>query len=325
METTRRQLLSAAGAACLFPRLAISRDAWPERMLRFVVPFPAGGGTDILARTTARGAERGLGQSVVVENRDGAGGTIGADSVARMPADGYAMLMGASSTMSVNPHLYKKLPYVTTRDFTAVTLLATCPLILAVNANLPVRSVRELIDYAKKHPGKLNTASAGTGSVGHLTSALFRRMADIDITHVPYRGSSPAINALLSGEVHMMFDSPLTILPQVGSGRLVPLASTGEKRAATLPDLPTMAESGLPGFKTNLWYGLFVRSGTPRPVVRRLNAEFVRALREPAMRETLARQNLEPVGNTPEAFDAFWKSEYDRWGRVIRTDDIVLG
>jgi tripartite-type tricarboxylate transporter receptor subunit TctC len=325
MMMTRRQVLSALAASCAIPAAANAQQDWPSRPLHYVAPFPPGGGADLVTRATAQGADKPLGQNIIVENRDGAGGTIGADYVARATADGYTLLMGASSTMAVNPHLYAKLPYDTRRAFAPVTLLATSPMMLGVNADLGIKSVADLIAYARKNPGKLNNGSAGNGSVGHLTSVLLSQSADIDIVHVPFRGSAPALTALVGGQIQMMIDSPTTIGAQARSGRIVALATTGEQRMAAFPDVPTLEESGLAGVKSYLWYGLFVRSGTSQEIVTRLNQAFVRSLGDPTVRQILDKQSLQPVGDTPAQFEAFWKDEFDRWGEIIRKGHVTIG
>ena len=323
---TRRQILGTALA------LSAGRPAWaaaaeagfPSRPIRFVVPFPPGGGTNFLGRALAQKLTTGLGQPVVVENREGAGGSIGASLVAKADANGYTMLMGASSTMAVNPHLYKTLPYDTLKHFLPVSLLATVPIVLFVNKSLPVRSVQELIAYAKANPGKLNFASAGNGSVGHLSGELLKKMAGIDIVHIPFKGSAPAMTSLIGGQVQMMFDSPLSGMPHVKAGTVAALACGGAQRSAILPGMPTMAESGLPEFKAVLWYGLYVPAGTAEATVARLNAETVKALRSADLRESLERDGFEAVGNSVAEFDAFWKADFARWSGVVEGAGIKL-
>jgi tripartite-type tricarboxylate transporter receptor subunit TctC len=324
MMITRRHAMRGLAASGVVPVRALAQPPWPAHAIRFVVPFPAGGGADMLARRIGQAVSANIGQAMVIENRDGAGGAIGAANLARSQADGYNILMGASSIMAVHPNLLK-LPYDTLSVFAAVTLLATSPLILAVNADLPVRTVQELIDYAKKNPGKLSCGSAGYGSVGHLTSAMFNRAAGIDIVHVPFRGSAPSVTALMAGTTQIVFETPLTIIPAAKTGRVVLLATTGEKRAASFPNLPTVAEAaGLPNFHSSLWYAIFVPAATPREIVAQVNAAFVHGLNDPAIRDAMTQESLEPVGDTPDECERFWKSEFARWGDLIRAENIKI-
>ena len=308
--------LVVAFAACV--GLAHAADRWPDRPIHFVVPYPPGGPLDAVARLTAQKVSADLGQPIVVENRPGAGGNIGAEYVARAAPDGYTLLLGAVATHAINPTLYTHIPYDAQKDFEPVTQLASTPNVLIVNPSLPVHSVREFIDYAKAHPNTLNFGSGSTGSAGHLAGELFKRMAGVDMTHVPYKGAAPAMTDLIAGQVQLMFDNLASALTQIKAGKVRGLAVTTAKRTPLAPDLPTIAESGLPGFDINTWFGLFVPAKTPRPTVDRLHDEFVKALNAPEVREKMLALGAEPVGNTPAQFAAYIKSESQKYAKVIK-------
>jgi len=310
----RALLLSLA----LFTGLAQAADRWPDRPIHFVVPYPAGGPLDAVARLTAQKVSADLGQPIVVENRPGAGGNIGAEYVARAAPDGYTLLLGAVATHAINPTLYAHIPYDAQKDFEPVTQIASTPNVLIVNPSLPVHSVREFIAYAKAHPGALNFGSGSTGSAGHLAGELFKRMAGIEMTHVPYKGAAPAMTDLIAGQVQLMFDNLASALTQIKAGKVRALAVTTAKRTPLAPDLPTIAESGLPGFDINTWFGLFVPAKTPRPVVDRLHDEFVKALNAPDVRGKMLALGAEPVGNTPAQFAAYIRSESEKYAKVIQ-------
>jgi tripartite-type tricarboxylate transporter receptor subunit TctC len=254
---------------------------------------------------------------VIVDNKPGAGGNIGADAVAKSAADGYTILMGAVATHAINPTLYPSIPYDAQKDFIAVTQVASTPNVLVVNPTIPANNVREFIAYAKAHPGKLNFGSGSTGSAGHLAGELFKAMAGVDMTHVPYKGAAPAMNDLVGGQIQLMFDNLASSLGQVKAGRIKALAVTTAKRTALAPDLPTIAESGLPGFDISTWFGIFVPAGTPRDIVERLHAEFARALAMPDVREKMLALGAEPVGSRPGEFAAYIRAEADKYARVI--------
>jgi tripartite-type tricarboxylate transporter receptor subunit TctC len=302
----------------LTPCLAYAQ-AYPSKPIRLVVPYPPGGPLDIMARAIGQKLTEAWGQPVVVDNRAGAGGNIGADLVAKSPADGYTLLMGAVATHAINPTLYGKLPYDPVRDFAPVALVAQVPNILVVNPSVPVKSVRELIDLARARPGYLNFASGSTGSTGHLAGELFNTMAGVQMVHIPYKGGAPAMADLLAGQVQLMFDNLANALPNVKAGRLRALAVTTLKRSPAMPDLPTVAESGLPGFDLTTWFGLMVPAGTPPEIVAKLNAEIVRALNTKDMRERLEKMGAEPpVNNTPDNFAAFIRSEAAKYAKVVK-------
>jgi tripartite-type tricarboxylate transporter receptor subunit TctC len=304
--------------AALVPALAAAQG-YPSKPLRFVVPFPPGGPLDIMGRGIAQKLQEGWGQPVVVENRPGAGGGIGAELVAKSPGDGYTLLMGAVSTHAINPVLYTKISYDPQKDFVPVALVAQVPNILVVHPSLPVQSVKELIAYAKGKPGALSFGSGSTGSTGHLAGELFKTMAGVDMVHIPYKGGAPAMQDLLAGQTQLMFDNLANALGQVKAGKLRALAVTTAKRAPAVPELPTIAESGLPGFDLTTWFGVFVPAGTPPEVVAQLNTEIVKALGSKELSDRLAAMGtVPPENNTPERFAAFVRSEAAKYAQVVK-------
>jgi tripartite-type tricarboxylate transporter receptor subunit TctC len=312
--------LCASAMACtvvVLPSEAAAQG-YPSKPVRFIVPYPPGGPLDAVARVTAQKVSEAVKQPVIVDNKPGAGGNIGADIAAKSPADGYTILMGAVATHAINPSLYASMPYNAVRDFMPVTQLASTPNILIVHPSIPASSVREFIAYAKANPGKLNFGSGSTGSAGHLAGELFKAMTGVEMTHVPYKGAAPAMQDLVGGQIQLMFDNLASALGQVRAGKVKGLAVTTAKRTPLAPDLPTIAESGLPGFDISTWFGVFVPAGTPRDVVDRLHAEFTRALAEPEVREKILNLGAEPVGNRPEEFAAYIQREADKYARVIK-------
>ena len=297
---------------------AVAQSAYPSKPLRLVSPFPPGGVVDTVSRVVAQKLSESLGQPVVVENKVGAGGNIAAEFVSKAPPDGYTLLMGSIATHAINLSLYSRMPYDAERDFLPVSLAATNTNLVVVNPSFPAGSIAELIVYAKANPGKLNYGTAGAGTAQHLAGELFKTTAGIDMVHVPYKGAAPAINDLLAGQIPLMFVDISISLPHVRAGRLRALAVTAGKRIPQLPEVPTVADSGLPGFEVNAWFGVFVPAGTPREIVNRLNADMVRGLAAPEVRERLVALGVEPVTNTPEQFAAFVKSEITKWGRIVR-------
>jgi tripartite-type tricarboxylate transporter receptor subunit TctC len=291
---------------------------YPAKPIRFVVPYPAGGPLDTVARLLGQKVSESTRQPVIVDNKPGAGGNIGADAVAKSPPDGYTILMGAVATHAINPTLYASIPYDPVKDFIAVTQVASTPNVLVVNPSVPAANVREFIAYARANPGKLNFGSGSTGSAGHLAGELFKTMAGVDMTHVPYKGAAPAMNDLIGGQIQLMFDNLASSLGQVRAGRIKALAVTTAKRTSLAPELPTIAESGLPGFDISTWFGIFVPAGTPREAVDRLHAEFTRALAAPDVREKMLALGAEPVGSRPDEFAAYIRAEADKYARVIR-------
>jgi tripartite-type tricarboxylate transporter receptor subunit TctC len=310
------------GVALLVLALASALAAaqnYPARPIRLVVPYPAGGPLDIMARAIGQKLTEAWKQPVVVDNRAGAGGNIGADLVAKSAPDGYTLLMGAVATHAINPSLYSKIPYDPVRDFAPVALVAQVPNILVVNPAVPAKTVQELIELARAKPGSLNFGSGSTGSTGHLAGELFKTMAGVQMVHIPYKGAAPAMADLLAGQVQLMFDNLASSLPNVKAGKLRALAVTTRARSPAVPELPTIAESGLPGFDLSTWFGVLVPAGTPAEIVARLNAEIVRALNTNDMRERLQKMGAEPLaGNTPEHFAAFIRSEAAKYAKVVK-------
>jgi tripartite-type tricarboxylate transporter receptor subunit TctC len=283
-----------------------------------VVPFPPGGPLDATGRLIAQHLTERWGQSVVVENKPGAGGNIGADFVAKSPPDGYTVVMGALSTHAVNPSLYARMPYDAQKDFAPITLIAITPNVLVVNPDLPVHSVKELIAYAKARPGKLSFGSGSIGSAGHLAGELFKVDAGIDMVHVPYKGAAPATQALLAGDTQLMFDNLANAMAQVKAGKLRALAVTTAERSKLAPELPTMVEAGLPGFDISTWYGLFAPAGTPPDIVDKWNADVTAMLRTPDMRDRLLAQGAEPAPDTPAEFARFVAAEAAKYARIVK-------
>ena len=298
---------------------------WPAKPVRVVVPFPASGATDLVARVVAQRVGQELGQQFVIDNKPGAGGTIGAAEGAKGAPDGYTLLFTTSSTHAISPHLMPKLPYRVDQDFTPIAHLADAASVLLVTPQLPVRNVQELVAYAKAHPGELNYASSGNGTIVHLNAAAFAARAGIKLTHVPYKGTALAITDLAAGQVHMLFDAIPTGMPHVASGRLRALAVTGEKRSSLAPELPTIAESGLPGYTSVTWFGLYGPAGMPAALVQRINQAFNKAIQNPEVIATLARQGVEASApQTPAQFADLVKTDSARWARVIKDNHITL-
>ena len=316
----RRTLLAALAAslaAALAP-VAFAQPAYPTKPIRIVVPFPPGGTTDILARAAAQKMTEAWKEKAVVDNRPGAGGNIGAELVAKAPADGYTLLMGTVGTHAINASLYAKMPYDHVKDFAPVILVAAVPNVLVVHPSVPATTVAELIAYAKANPGKLNFASSGSGTSIHLAGELFKVMAGVQMTHVPYKGSAPAIADLLGGQVQLMFDNLPSALPQIRAGKLRALAVTSSQRAAALPDVPTIAESGLPGYEASSWFGLLAPAGTPADIVAKINGEVARWLASPEAKEKLLAQGANAAGGTPEDFARHIATETAKWQKVVR-------
>jgi tripartite-type tricarboxylate transporter receptor subunit TctC len=282
-----------------------------------VVPFPPGGPTDIVTRLMAPKMAMSLGQQVVVENRAGAGGMIATEQVAKAAPDGYTIIMGTIGGMAVAMSLNPNRGYDTLRDFAPITQSVAVTSILVIHPSVPAKNVRELLQLAKKAPGKLNYASSGNGTVTHLAGELLKLLGKVDIVHVPYKGGAPALTALVSGEVDMSYENSLIITPHIKSGRVKALAVTGAKRSALLPDLPTIAET-LPGYSASGWYGLFAPAATPKPVIARLSAEAVKALQSPDVVDKLSSQGAEPVASTPEEFSTFIRSEISKWADLVK-------
>jgi len=316
-----RHVLAALAASIALSAFA---QSYPSKPIRLIVPFAAGGGNDNIARLVGKRLNESLGQPLVIDNRPGAGGVLGAELAAKSAPDGYTLFLGGVGSHAVNPNLIEKLSYDPIRDFAPVILLARAPLILVVHPSVPAHTFAELVAYARKNPGKLNFASNGNGSSAQLAAVMFDSMAGADMVHVPYKGLAPALTDLLSGQVQLMFSSVVAILPHIKAGKLRALAVTGEKRMASLPDVPTVAESGFPGYEASSWYGILAPAGTPHEIVARLNAEFSKALAQPEVRNNLLADGAEPVGDTPEEFAAYIRSEKERMGKLIRDAKIRM-
>jgi len=308
----------APAALAVSPIAAAQAPAYPTKPIRIVVPFPPGGATDILARDVAQKLTDAWGQSVIVDNRPGAGGNIGSELVAKSAPDGYTLEMGTVGTHAINASLYAKMPYDNVKDFAPIILVAGVPNVLEVNPSLPVNSVTELIAYAKANPGKLNFASSGNGTSIHLSGELFKVMAGVEMTHVPYKGSAPALQDLIAGQVQLMFDNLPPSLPQIKAGKLRALAVTSAARAPALPDVPTVAEAGLPGFEASSWFGLLAPAGTPPAIVAKINAEVGKWLATPEAKENLAKQGANAAGGTPEDFAKHIAAETAKWAKVVK-------
>jgi len=306
-----------AGALSMFGPDAAATD-YPQRPIKLVVPFPPGGGADKLARTIMPKVEALLGQPIVIDNRPGAGGNLGAEFVARAESDGYTLLYGTNGTHSINASLYRKLNFDPVKDFAPVSRMTSIAAMLIVDPKLTATSVAELIRYAKDHPGKINFASAGNGTTSHLAGELFKTMAAVDITHVPYRGGALAVTDLIGGHVQMMIDVMPNAYPLAVSGKARGLAVSTAQRFAGAPDYPTIAESGLPGFEASAWDGILVPAGTPRPIVDKLNAAIRSALRDPAIVEALNRLGAQPVPSTPEEFALHISTSTAKWAAVVQ-------
>jgi len=300
---------------------ATAADVYPSKTIRLVVPFAPGGGSDIVARLLSPKMTEALGQTVVVDNRAGASANLGAAMVAKAAPDGYTLLL-ANANYTINPSLFKSLPFDPVREFAPVALLANVTNVLAIHPSIPAKSVKELISFAKAHPGQLNFASPGNGTSSHLAGELFRQVAKIEVVHIPYKGATPAITDLIAGQVSFTMASVLSVLPYAKQGRLRMLAVTTAKRSGALPDIPTISEAGLPGFEVSNWYGILAPGGTPRPTVDRLNSELARIARVPDLAEKLAAQGADPATGTPEEFERFIQAELKKWAAVVRSAGI---
>lgn len=306
-------LLVLAGAA----GTAVAQD-YPAKPVRLIVPFPPGGGNDTIARLLGQKLSPVLGQQVLVDNRPGAAGAIGAELAAKAAPDGYTLFLAGVATHGINPNLQKKLAYDPVRDFHGVSLIASAPLLVVVHPSLPAKTVRQLVALARAKPGAINFASNGTGGSSHLAVEMFKMMTGTDMVHIPYKGLSLALTDLLSGQVEVMFSSAVAMLPQVKAGKLRAIAMTGAKRASAIPDIPTVAEAGVPGYETGSWYGIVAPARTPRPIIERLGREIAAITKAPEISDRLTNEAVIPVGSTPDEFDAHIRRELARWEKVIR-------
>lgn len=312
----------AALAMCLVVSIASMAQGYPNKPIRLVVPFPAGGATDIFARTLSQKLGEKLGTTFVVDNKPGAGGAIGADIGAKAPPDGYTLLLATTSTHSIGPAITPKLPYDTVRDFTPIAHVGDAPSIMLVPNSSPAKTVREWIDYAKKNPDKLNYGSSGNGTIVQLTAELFKSQAGVSVTHIPYKGTALAMPDLISGKIDVLFDALPTGMPYVRDGRLRALGVTSLKRSPLAPDLPTVAET-LPGFESNTWFGLYGPKGLPADLVAKINAAANDALDDPGLREKFARLGIEPTTSTPQQFAALVAADAAKWKKIIIDRKIV--
>jgi tripartite-type tricarboxylate transporter receptor subunit TctC len=312
--------LSLAAAAQTGSALA-AENPYPARPIRLISPFTPGGGNDLVSRAVGLAVSKNIGETIVVDNRPGANTIVGMEMVAKAAPDGYTLIM-TSSTQAINATLYPKLPYDSIRSFSPVCLVGSSPLIIAVPMASPFKSVAELIAAAKAKPGELTYPSAGTGNATHLGGELFAAMAGITLTHVPYKGSGPGLTDLIAGRLSVVFSTALSVLPAVKAGRLRAIAVTTSARSSLMPELPTVAEAGLPGYEASTWYGVLAPAGTPRAIVTRLNAEIVRVLALPEVRERLTTQGIDPIGSSPDQFAAYVQSEIVKWAGVIKATGV---
>jgi tripartite-type tricarboxylate transporter receptor subunit TctC len=320
----KRLSLSLLAAACAVAAgAAFAQDKWPQKPITYIVPFPPGGTTDILARTIALKLGPALGTTIVVENKPGAGGNIGSDFVAKAKPDGYTILGGTISSHAINPSIYKTMPYDAAKSFQPITLIGTNANVLVVGAASPFKTVQDVIAAAKAKPGSISFASAGNGTSQHLSGELFKSLAGIQMEHVPYKGSGPAIQDVIAGHVPLMFDTTVVAAPHIQSGKVRALAVTSPKRVKSLPDVPTMAEAGVKGYEIVSWQGIFAPAATSKDVVQRLNGELVKILKLPDVRERFEALGMEPVGNSPDEFAAFQKAEIAKWAKVVKEAKIT--
>ncbi|GAB2489329.1 tripartite tricarboxylate transporter substrate binding protein [Comamonas humi] len=325
---SRRQSLQALAAAALVATgaaPALAADNFPSKPITIVVPFVAGGTTDILARVVGQAMSESLGQPVVIDNRAGAGGNIGGQFASRAPADGYTIFMGTVGTHAINEWLYAKMPFKPNQDFAPLTRVANVPNLLVAHPSQPFKTVKELIAYAKANPGKVNFGSPGNGSSPHLSGELFDSLAGVKMTHVPYKGSAPAITDLLGNQIAIMFDNMPSAIQHVRSGKLRPIAVTTPKRSPELPDVPTVAEAGVPGYAAMSWFGLFAPAKTPAAVQAKLHDAIVKALKNPAVAKKIQEQGGEVVAESPAEFAAFIKAENEKWKKVVKDSGAVAG
>jgi tripartite-type tricarboxylate transporter receptor subunit TctC len=325
MAITRRFVLASALAtlAAAMPGTAPAQS-WPSKPVRLIVPFPPGGGNDVIARAVAQKLGERLGQPVVVENRAGANGIVGLQALMQAAPDGHTIAVGAAGPLAVNPSLYDKLPYDPLKDFAPITNMVNFPLLLVTHPSVAAKNTRDLVTLAKAQPGKLHYSSPGSGNSGHLAGELFNTMAGVKTVHVPYKGQGPALTDLIAGQVQMLYSSIPSVLPHVRQGQLNAIAVGSAKRVPSLPDIPTISESGVPGYEAYSWVGMVAPAGTPKDVVARLNREIVEVLKQKDVAEKLNGQGALPVGDTAEQFAAYIKAEIEKWGAVVRSSNIKV-
>lgn len=313
---TRYGLTFLLLSAALSPATGIAQT-YPTKSIRLIIPYPPGGGTDIIGRTVAQKLSEAFSQQVMVDNRGGAGGTIGTDIVAKSGADGYTLLMVPTSHV-INPSIYPSLPYDTVKDFAPIALAASATIVLVSHPSVPVKSVKELIAFAKARPGQLNFGSAGNGTVFHLTGELFKRQAGIDLVHVPFKGGGPTVAAVAGGQITLSFETMLALFPHIQAHRVRALAVTGAKRSSVMPELPTIAESGFPTIVAENWYGFYAPAGTPKPVIDKLNTEIVKILKQPDVKTRFQGLGTEVMGSTPEELGAYVGREMAKWSKTAK-------
>ena len=302
----------------LLIQIPLLHAAYPDRPIRLIVAYPPGGGTDIIARLIAPELSKRLGQTITIENRGGASGNIGTEAAVNSTPNGYTLLMGNIGPNAINISIFKKLPFHPEKDLAPISLVAITPNILVANNNLPVKSIADLIAFARSSPGKINYPSAGAGTSSHLAGVLFSSIAQVDMVHVPYKGGGLAMNDLLGGQVDIFFATMPAAMPFIKSGKLKTLAVTSEKRSVVLPNLPTIAESGMPGYSASTWYGIYAPKGTPTDIVQKIHEVTVEVLKIPELREQLIQRGFEPIGNTPDQFASFISSEITKWAKVVK-------
>lgn len=314
-------LAAAVIAATASPLLA---QTFPSKSIRLILPYPPGGGSDTIARPIARKMTENIGQQVIVDNRGGAGGNIGMETAARAAPDGYTIVMGLTAQLAVNPALYQKIPYDPIKDFEPITLLANGAYLLVAHPSLPVKTMKDVISIAKKRPNEILYASSGNGSGAHLATELLNNMTGIKLVHVPYKGGGPALVDTISGQTQLLFATPIASSGHLKAGRLRAIAVSTTKRVNSMPDVPTIAESGVPGFDAGVWYGMLAPKGTPRDIITRLNEEFRKVLGDPDIRNFLTKSAVEPDGGTPEELGKYMRSELAKWAKVVKAANIRL-
>ena len=322
LSLSRTACLAILAAAVALPALA--QDDWPAKPIRLVVPFAAGGTSDVLARALGAQLQTSLKQTVIIDNKAGAGGVIGADSVAKSPADGYTLLLGTIATHAINPALLPKIPYNAAKDFAPVMLLGSISNVLLVGPDQPFKNVKDVVAAAKAKPGSLQFASAGQGTSQHLSGETFKLLAGVEITHVPYKGSAPAIQDVMGGQVPMSFETALVALPQIKAGKVKALAVTSAKRSAVLPEVPTMQEAGIAGFDVASWQALYAPAGTPPAIVNKLNAELAKIIAQPEMKARMDGLGLEYSPNTADQFAAFQRTEQAKWAKIVKDGNVKV-
>jgi tripartite-type tricarboxylate transporter receptor subunit TctC len=318
-----RLLAAAAVLAAGLGALPTQAQAYPDRPIRIVAPFPAGGLVDVLARAVGEELAKTLGQPIIVENKPGAGGNIGADLVAKADADGYTLLMTSPGIQSINQFLYRTMPFDPDKAFAPISLVADMPMLVVVHPKVGAKTLRELIEIARASPGKLTFGSAGVGTTGHLGQALLVHVANIGVTHVPYRGAAPSVTDLIAGQIDGVVDNPPTVISHIRAGTIMPLAVAAPQRLAVLPEVPTSAEAGLPGWEASSWFGLAAPAGTPAEIVGRLQAEIAKAVRQPSMARFTRESGARMVGNSSSEFADLIRSERTKWGEIIRSARIT--